>query len=133
MAAATLILRIRSAVVTNFFRLPPCGGGDMIPFALLLRRSIGIDHGAGLVLRRPQDRLHAAVAELLEIAGRDMLELREQCARMRPVAILAISKVADQRHERMMVHVISEPGSIEALGALDSLRQYLPGRIAERH
>src|SRR5437588_10327101 len=114
MAAATLILRIRSAVVTNFFRLPPCGGGDMIPFGLLLRRSIGIDHGAGLVLRRPQDRLHAAVAELLEIAGRDMLELREQCTRLRPGAILRISNVADPGLERMMLHVIGERGVLEA-------------------
>src|SRR6516165_8911819 len=51
---------------------------------LLFRRGIGIDHGAGFVLRWPQDRLHAAVAELIEIAGGDILELREQRARLRP-------------------------------------------------
>src|SRR5260370_11619188 len=90
--------------------------------ALLLRRSIGIDHGAGLVLRRPQDRLHAAVAELLEIAGRDMLELREQSTRLRPGAILAIGNVADHGLERMVVPVICQLGVIPA-GALDSPRQ----------
>src|SRR5689334_23502798 len=35
---------------------------------LLLRCGIGVDHGAGLVLRRPQYRLHAAVAKLVDIA-----------------------------------------------------------------
>src|SRR5262245_51992147 len=75
---------------------------------LLFRRSIGIDHGAGLVLRWPQDRLHAAVAELIEIARRDILELCEQRARLRPGAVAGISDVADDGVEGVLVHVIGE-------------------------
>src|SRR5215467_2516495 len=75
---------------------------------LLFRRGIGIDHGAGLVLRRPPDRLHAAVAELIEIAGRDILELREQRARLRPGAVAGISDVADDGGEGVLVYVIGE-------------------------
>ena len=60
------------------------------------------------MVRWPQDRLHAAVAELIELAGRDILELREQRARLRPGAVAGISDVADDSVEGVLVHVIGE-------------------------
>src|SRR5262249_11368828 len=99
-------------------RAPECkheGGGGSFCRTLLLRCGIGIDHRAGLVLRRPQDRLHAAVAELIEIARRDILELREQRARLRPGAVASVSDVADDGVEGVLVHVIGELYVIETL------------------
>jgi hypothetical protein len=62
---------------SSFFRL------------LLPRLGVRIDHAAGLVLGRPQDRLLGAGAELLEIVRGDVLKLREELARFCPLAVLA--------------------------------------------
>src|SRR5262249_60810063 len=77
---------------------------------LLLGRSIGIDHGAALVLRRPQNRLHAAVAKLFDIARGHMLELRKQGARSRPGAVFGIIDLASHGVEAVVMDVMSEFG-----------------------
>ena len=56
--------------------------------SFLARIGIRIDYVPGLRFDRPHDRLHLAVAELIEIVWLHVLELRPDLARLRPLAIL---------------------------------------------
>jgi hypothetical protein len=49
---------------------------------------IGIDHLAGLVFGRPQDRLFVALAELIEVVRLDVLELGQELSRFVPFTVL---------------------------------------------
>jgi hypothetical protein len=76
---------------------------------------VGIDHLAGLVFGRPQDRLLGALAELIDVVRLDVLELRQELPRGAPFAVLAESDLADNGLERVAVQVGGELVVIEVL------------------
>ena len=100
---------------------------------LLLCRGVRIDHVAGLVLRRPEDWLPAAVGELLDVARRHVLELGEYHPRLCPFAVLGEGEFAGNRRETVRVHVVGEHILIQAFGGFDRLRKNLTSGVAERH
>src|SRR5208337_2497959 len=70
------------------------------------------------------------VAEGVEGAGGDVLELRPDLAALGPFAVLAEGDGADHGGEGMAAHVFRKLGVIETLGALDRLGQHLTCGIA---
>src|SRR5713101_1594547 len=95
------------------------------------RLAVRIDDVAGLVLRRPQDDLPAAIAKLLEIVGRNVLELCEEQARFGPLAVAAERNVSDDRLETMAADVLGPLVIVEAVRLLDRLGQYLTRSVTE--
>ena len=92
------------------------------------RFRIRVDHRTGPVLLGPKDRLPRAVAKLFDIAGRDVLELAEDGARLRPLAIAAERDIARDRLEGGRMDVFRDPVVIEALRLRHRLRELLrPG------
>src|SRR5262249_44337291 len=93
--------------------------------ALLLPRfSVWVNQISRFGIRGPDDRLHLAIAELIEIARLHVLELRPDLARLRPFAIAPEAEAAGYGVELRLVHVCRELVVIEALRCRHSLRQH---------
>src|SRR5438309_1759446 len=93
--------------------------------------AVWIDDVPGLVLPRPQDDLLAAVAKLLEVVGRDILELGEEHARFRPFSIVTERNVSDHGPKTMAADILCPLAVVEAPRCLHRLRQYLTRGVAE--
>src|SRR5262249_37832418 len=96
----------------------------------LLRLLVGIDHVAGLVLRRREHGLRIHAAELLEVAALDVVILDLQHAALRPLAALAELHVAHDGLERGLADVVGELVVVEALGRLHRLAEDLDVGVA---
>src|SRR5207248_11661074 len=79
----------------------------------------------------PDDRLHFAIAELIEIVRLHVLELRPDMARFGPFAVAREAEAAAYGVELRLVHVCRELIVIQALCFRYSLHQHLSGRIGE--
>src|SRR5215475_5878100 len=98
----------------------------------LLRFGIWIDQRPSFGICGPDDRLHLAFAELIEVVRLHVLKLRPDLTRLRPFAIPPEAEAAAYGVELGLVHVCRELVMIEALCFGHSLRQHLSGRIGER-
>jgi hypothetical protein len=99
----------------------------------LQRFGVGIDHVAGLILAGRQDYLRFRhIAELVEAVALDVLELRLQNARLRPLAIGAELDIADHSLERRLPHIIRELAVVQTLGCCNRLPQDLQIGVAPR-
>src|SRR5215475_14106016 len=98
---------------------------------LLLRFAVGVNHRARAIALGPEDHLARPDSELLQIVRHDVLELREQGPRLRPLAVLAEGDVAQHGREPMRMDVLREPAVVEAAGFLHGRCENLTGRIAE--
>ena len=72
------------------------------------------------------------VFELIHGIVGDVLKLGEDNARLCPLTVFAEGDFADNCMEGMVVHIGSELHLIQSFCTLDSLRQHLARRIAER-
>src|SRR5262249_35301566 len=102
------------------------------PRLLLLRFGIWIDQRPRFGICGPDDRLHFAFAELIEVVRLHVLKLRPDLTRLRPFAIAPEAEAAAYGVELGFVPVCRELAMIEAIRCRYSLRQRLSGRIGER-
>src|SRR5262245_40844973 len=111
---------------------PACGEA-LLPWSVLL--------GAGLFERclqtavflrvRVKDDLHAGLSELLDVLVPDALKLGGDDARVRPLAILAVTDGADDGLHLIRTQVLSQLRVVQALGAVDGLLEQLPDGVVE--
>ena len=91
-----------------------------------MRLLVRIDHVAALELRRIDDHLGLRrIAEVVDAAALDVLELGRQRALLRPFAVLVELHFADHGLERGLVHVFGELVVVEALGGGDGIAEHL--------
>src|SRR5919201_6398830 len=103
-----------------------------VPRLLLLRVSVWVNQISCFGVRGPDDRLHFAIAELIETIRLHVLELRPDLTRLRPFAIAPEAEAAGYGVELRLVHVCRELIVIQALCFRHSLDPHLYGRIGER-
>src|SRR5215813_13254916 len=96
----------------------------------LLRLLVGIDHVAGLVLRRREHGLRVHATELLEVAALDVVVLDLQHAALLPLPALAELHVAHDGLERCLADVVGKLVVVEALGCLHRLAEDLDVGVA---
>src|SRR5262249_35440312 len=96
----------------------------------LLRLLVGIDHVAGLVLRRREHGLRVHATELLEVTALDVVVLDLQHAALLPLAALRDLYVARDGLEGGLADVVGELVVVEALGGLHRLAEDLDVGVA---
>src|SRR6476469_7820879 len=89
---------------------------ERVIVALLPRLRVGVDQLAGLVLLGRQDRQGLGLAELLDVGSLEAGRLRPDRPRLGPLAVWPEADIADDRLERMRVHVFGKLVVVERLG-----------------
>src|SRR5215475_9663305 len=91
--------------------------------ALFSRLGVGVDEIAGLVLRGREDRDRLRPAELLDFVPLDAVVLHPDRPCLGPFAVAAEGDVADDRVERVAVHIFGKLVVIESFAGFDGLRE----------
>src|SRR5262249_32695598 len=132
LAASTSLARVVAPFPTGTRRCGrTCGPRPGARRLLLLRFSVGVNQISRFGICGPDDWLHFAIAELIEIVRLHVLELRPHLTRFRPFAVAPEAEAAGHSIERGFVHVCRELVMIQALRFRYGLCQHLSGRIGE--
>src|SRR5262249_41336570 len=99
---------------------------------LLPRLSVRVNQISRFCICGPDDRLHLAIAELIEVARLHVLKLRPDLTRLRPFAIAPEAEAAGYGVDFRWGQVAREFVVTQPFGARHRLPHPLPRRIGER-